>query len=148
MFQWLTVITRIYLCVAPPPLTTDAPLLSTVTESDAESFLSPSGRIAACAREAHNVFLQASRLPWWKTLGDTTDVDTPPPPAHVQEKEAELGRLCTGGLTGVSKRESGNTLRWTDKPLNQWIWFEFRFSAEDLLSCKCKVLGSFSRTRR
>lgn len=87
---------------APPPLATDAPPLSVVTASDAESFLSPSGPIAARARDAHNAVLQASRLPWWRTLGETAGVDTSNP-AHLQELEAELGGLFIGGSAVVSK---------------------------------------------
>ncbi|KAM6957987.1 IQ calmodulin-binding motif-containing protein 1 [Tautogolabrus adspersus] len=80
----------------------DAPPLSAVTATDAESFLSPSGPIATCARDAHNAALQASRLPWWRTLGDTTAVDMCSP-AHLQELEAELGGLFVGGSAGVVK---------------------------------------------
>ncbi|XP_069577311.1 IQ calmodulin-binding motif-containing protein 1-like isoform X1 [Brachyistius frenatus] len=81
----------------------DAPPLSAVTATDADSFLSPSGPIAVRARDVHNATLQASRLPWWRTLGgvDTGDMFGP---AHLQELEAELGGLYVGG--------SAN--RWTD----------------------------------
>ncbi|XP_070786942.1 IQ calmodulin-binding motif-containing protein 1-like [Enoplosus armatus] len=72
----------------------DAPPLSVITATDAESFLSPSGPIAARARDAHNATLQASRLPWWRTLGETS-------PAHLQELEVELGGLFVGGSAGV-----------------------------------------------
>ncbi|XP_054479643.1 IQ calmodulin-binding motif-containing protein 1 isoform X2 [Anoplopoma fimbria] len=51
----------------------EAPPLSVVTTTDADSFLSPSGPIAARARDSHNAALQASRLPWWRTLGETAD---------------------------------------------------------------------------
>nr|XP_020447941.1 IQ calmodulin-binding motif-containing protein 1 isoform X1 [Monopterus albus]XP_020447943.1 IQ calmodulin-binding motif-containing protein 1 isoform X1 [Monopterus albus] len=81
----------------------DAPPLSAVTVTDAESFLTPSGPIAAHARDAHNATLQASRLPWWRTLGKTVDVFSP---THLQELEAELGGLYVGG--------SPDTLRWTE----------------------------------
>lgn len=70
---------------------TDAPPLSTVTESDVEPFLSPSGSVAARARHAHNQKLRASRLPWWKTLGETANA-AEAGPAHQQETEVELGR--------------------------------------------------------
>ncbi|XP_068587130.1 IQ calmodulin-binding motif-containing protein 1 [Cebidichthys violaceus] len=78
----------------------DAPPLSVVTTTDADSFLSPSGPIAARARDSHNASLQACRLPWWRTLGDAAGggvVDTFSP-AHLQELEAELGGLFVGGL--------------------------------------------------
>ncbi|XP_040887900.1 IQ calmodulin-binding motif-containing protein 1-like [Toxotes jaculatrix] len=78
----------------------DAPSLSVVTATDAESFLSPSGPIAARARDAHNAMLQANRLPWWRTLGEPLDVFSL---AHLQELEAELGGLFVGGLAEVSK---------------------------------------------
>ncbi|XP_070711955.1 IQ calmodulin-binding motif-containing protein 1-like [Pempheris klunzingeri] len=80
----------------------DAPPLSVVTVTDAESLLSPSGPIAARARDAHNAVLQAARLPWWRTLGETAGVDTFGP-AHLQELEAELGGLFVGGSAEVSK---------------------------------------------
>ncbi|KAF3688358.1 IQ calmodulin-binding motif-containing protein 1 [Channa argus] len=73
----------------------EAPPLSVITTTDAESFLSPSGPIAARARDAHNAMLQASWLPWWRTLGKTVDTFTP---AHLQELEAELGGLYVGGV--------------------------------------------------
>uniref|UniRef100_UPI0037E96738 IQ calmodulin-binding motif-containing protein 1-like n=1 Tax=Semicossyphus pulcher TaxID=241346 RepID=UPI0037E96738 len=73
----------------------DAPPLSDVTVTDAESFLCPSGPIAARARDVHNSMLQASRLPWWRTLGDAA-ADTFSP-AHLQELDAELGGLFVGG---------------------------------------------------
>ncbi|KAM3584961.1 uncharacterized protein V6R79_003789 [Siganus canaliculatus] len=66
----------------------DAPPLSVVTATDAEAFLSPSGAVAAQARDAHNATLQTSRLPWWRTLGE--DGDHAPGPAHPPELEAEL----------------------------------------------------------
>uniref|UniRef100_A0A3B4TNY4 IQ motif containing B1 n=1 Tax=Seriola dumerili TaxID=41447 RepID=A0A3B4TNY4_SERDU len=78
----------------------DAPPLSVVTATDAESFLSLSGPVAARARDAHNARLQASRLPWWRTLGEPVDVFTP---AHLQDLEAELGGLFVGGSAEVSK---------------------------------------------
>ncbi|KAM9334335.1 IQ calmodulin-binding motif-containing protein 1 [Symphorus nematophorus] len=83
-------------------LLTDAPPLSIVTATVAESFLSPSGPIAARARDAHNALLQASRLPWWRTLGERAGVDMFSP-AHLQELEAELGGLFVGGAAGVNK---------------------------------------------
>uniref|UniRef100_A0A3Q4BE54 IQ motif containing B1 n=1 Tax=Mola mola TaxID=94237 RepID=A0A3Q4BE54_MOLML len=76
----------------------DAPPLSDITASEAESFLSPSGPIAARARDAHNAMLQASRLPWWRTLGDPAGVDKSSP-AHLLELEAELGGLFIGGIS-------------------------------------------------
>lgn len=81
-------------------LPTDAPPLSVATAADAESFLSPSGPIAAQARDAHNAMLQAGRLPWWRTLGEPADVFGP---AHLQELEAEFGGLFVGGSVKVSK---------------------------------------------
>ncbi|TDG96038.1 hypothetical protein EPR50_G00235380 [Perca flavescens] len=80
----------------------EAPPLSTVTLKDSESFLSPSGPIAARARDSHNATLQASRLPWWRTLGDTADMFSP---SHLQELEAELGGLFVGGSVGVGQPE-------------------------------------------
>lgn len=82
-----------------PNLPTDAPPLPLVTATCAESFLSPSGPIAARARDAHNAMLQAGRLPWWRTLGETVDAVTPDP---LLELEAELGGLYVGGTAGVS----------------------------------------------
>lgn len=79
----------------------DAPPLAVVTPTDAESFLSPSGPIATRARDAHNAMLQASRLPWWRTLGDTASVDKFNP-THLQELEAELEGLFVGGSVGVT----------------------------------------------
>ncbi|XP_068458096.1 IQ calmodulin-binding motif-containing protein 1 isoform X2 [Clinocottus analis] len=52
----------------------DAPPLSVVTMTDADSFLSPSGHVAARARDSHNAALQTSRLPWWRTLGETDTI--------------------------------------------------------------------------
>ncbi|XP_045906660.1 IQ calmodulin-binding motif-containing protein 1 [Micropterus dolomieu] len=75
----------------------DAPPLSAVTATDSDSFLSPAGPIAARARDAHNAALQASRLPWWRTLGETADVDVFSS-SHLQELEAELGGLFVGGV--------------------------------------------------
>ncbi|XP_068165556.1 IQ calmodulin-binding motif-containing protein 1-like isoform X2 [Antennarius striatus] len=80
----------------------DAPPLSLVTVSDAESFLSPSAPIATRARDAHNAMLQSSRLPWWRTLGLMDDVDIFNH-THFQELEAELGGLFVGGQSVVSK---------------------------------------------
>ncbi|XP_033471776.2 IQ calmodulin-binding motif-containing protein 1 [Epinephelus lanceolatus] len=79
----------------------DAPPLSVVTPTDADSFLSPSGPIAARARDAHNVALQASRLPWWRTLGETAGAVDTFSPSHLQELEAELGGLFVGGVSEV-----------------------------------------------
>ncbi|XP_060923304.1 IQ calmodulin-binding motif-containing protein 1 [Limanda limanda] len=64
----------------------DAPPLCVVTATVAEAFLSPSGVCDLRAREAHNATLQASRLPWWRTLAEPVD---PPDPAHPWELEAE-----------------------------------------------------------
>lgn len=83
---------------------TDAPALSVVTMLQAESFLSPSASIAVRARNAHNAVLQASRLPWWRTLGEP-DTSSESGPAHLRELEAELGELFIGG--------SADTLKWT-----------------------------------
>ncbi|XP_015250191.1 PREDICTED: IQ calmodulin-binding motif-containing protein 1 [Cyprinodon variegatus] len=78
----------------------DAPPLSDVTAKQAESFLSPSASIAARARDAHNAALQASRLPWWRNLGETpTGEETGH--AHLQELEAEFGGLFIGGAATV-----------------------------------------------
>ncbi|XP_063734188.1 IQ calmodulin-binding motif-containing protein 1-like isoform X2 [Eleginops maclovinus] len=74
----------------------DAPPLSVVMATVADSFLSPSGPIGARARVSHNALLQAGRLPWWRTLGDDTFS-----PAHLQGLEAELGGLFVGGAAGV-----------------------------------------------
>ncbi|PWA33772.1 hypothetical protein CCH79_00017285 [Gambusia affinis] len=81
----------------------DAPPLSVVTAAQAESFLSPSASIAARGRNAHNATLQASRLPWWRTLGDT-NTGAESGPAYLPDLEAELGGLFIGGLMvdGVS----------------------------------------------
>ncbi|XP_014906601.1 IQ calmodulin-binding motif-containing protein 1 [Poecilia latipinna] len=73
----------------------DAPPLSVVTAMQAESFLSQSASIAARGRDAHIAALQASRLPWWRTLGDT---NTGAESGHLPELEAELGGLFIGGL--------------------------------------------------
>ncbi|XP_026157451.1 IQ calmodulin-binding motif-containing protein 1 isoform X2 [Mastacembelus armatus] len=78
----------------------DAPPLSVVTATDADSFLSPSGPIAVRARDAHNALLQANRMPWWRTLGDMVDNFSP---ALLEELEAELGGLYVGGSQGVSR---------------------------------------------
>ncbi|XP_074520435.1 IQ calmodulin-binding motif-containing protein 1 isoform X2 [Halichoeres trimaculatus] len=76
----------------------DAPPLGVVTATDAESFLSPSGPVAARACDSHNAMLQASRLPWWRTLGDATNASVDRfSPSHLQELEAELGGLFVGG---------------------------------------------------
>ncbi|XP_029023295.1 IQ calmodulin-binding motif-containing protein 1-like isoform X2 [Betta splendens] len=81
----------------------DAPPLSVVTEKDAEAFISPSGSIAARARDAHNAMLQAGRLPWWKNLGKTADGLTPNP---LEELEAECALRVTGPA-GVSRHRHG-----------------------------------------
>ncbi|KAM6894083.1 IQ calmodulin-binding motif-containing protein 1 [Xenentodon cancila] len=72
----------------------DAPPLSAVTTTEAESYLSPSGSIAAQARDAHNAALQADRLPWWRTLGEPDVFSS----THLQELEAELGNLQRASL--------------------------------------------------
>ncbi|TNN30125.1 IQ calmodulin-binding motif-containing protein 1 [Liparis tanakae] len=74
----------------------DAPPLSIVTTTDVDSFLSPSGLVAARARDSHNAALQASRLPWWRLQETAGGVHTFSP-AHLQELEAELGGLFVGG---------------------------------------------------
>ncbi|XP_058474765.1 IQ calmodulin-binding motif-containing protein 1 isoform X2 [Solea solea] len=73
----------------------EAPPLSVVTATVADSFLSPSGVIAARARDSHNALLQETRLPWWRTLGEAEDVLGPAQP--LVELEAELGGLFVGG---------------------------------------------------
>ncbi|KAF0046178.1 hypothetical protein F2P81_002707 [Scophthalmus maximus] len=78
----------------------DAPPLSVVTATVADSFLSPSGPYAARARDAHNAVLQASRLPWWRTLGEPADALCP---AQLQELEAEFGGLFVGGSAKVDR---------------------------------------------
>ncbi|CAI5638698.1 unnamed protein product [Oreochromis niloticus] len=83
----------------------DAPPLSVVTETDADTFLSPSGPVAARARDAHNAILQASRLPWWRMLGDTDAGHVNPlGSTHVPELEEELGGLYIGGTVGDKKQ--------------------------------------------
>ncbi|XP_039462429.1 IQ calmodulin-binding motif-containing protein 1 isoform X1 [Oreochromis aureus] len=83
----------------------DAPPLSVVTETDADTFLSPSGPVAARARDAHNAILQASRLPWWRTLGDTDAGHVNPlGSTHVPELEEELGGLYIGGTVADKKQ--------------------------------------------
>uniref|UniRef100_A0A3Q3A651 IQ motif containing B1 n=1 Tax=Kryptolebias marmoratus TaxID=37003 RepID=A0A3Q3A651_KRYMA len=67
----------------------------------AESFLSSSASISARARSAHSAVLQASRLPWWRTLGEP-DTSWGSGPAHLQDLEAELGGLFIGGSAEVS----------------------------------------------
>ncbi|XP_037552268.1 IQ calmodulin-binding motif-containing protein 1 [Nematolebias whitei] len=79
----------------------DAPPLSVVTETQAHSFLSQSASIAARARKAHNAILQASQLPWWRTLGEA---DTISASDSAQELEAELELFIRGStdtLTGT-----------------------------------------------
>ncbi|KAI3366196.1 hypothetical protein L3Q82_010023, partial [Scortum barcoo] len=87
----------------------DAPPLSIVTATDAESFLSPSGPIAAQARDAHNAVLQVNRLPWWRTLGETAGGVDGFSPARLQELEAELGGLFVGGSSSSSSIQD---FRW------------------------------------
>lgn len=83
----------------------DAPPLSVVTETDADTFLSPSGPVAARARDAHNAMLQASRLPWWRMLGDTdTGRVDPLGSTHLPELEEELGGLYIGGTVADKKQ--------------------------------------------
>lgn len=83
----------------------DAPPLSVVTETDANTFLSPSGPIAARARDAHKAMLQASRLPWWRTLGDTDAGRVDPlGSTHLPELEEELGGLYIGGTVADKKQ--------------------------------------------
>uniref|UniRef100_A0A8C2YXU9 IQ motif containing B1 n=1 Tax=Cyclopterus lumpus TaxID=8103 RepID=A0A8C2YXU9_CYCLU len=59
-----------FIVLPRPP--SDAPPLSVVTTTDADSFLSPSGPVAVRARDSHHAALQASRLPWWRTLKETS----------------------------------------------------------------------------
>ncbi|XP_004066541.1 IQ calmodulin-binding motif-containing protein 1 isoform X1 [Oryzias latipes] len=79
----------------------DAPPLGAVTETMAQTFLTPAAALAARARNAHNARLQADRLPWWKTLGEARTFGS----AHLQELEAELeaklGGLYIGGSAVV-----------------------------------------------
>ncbi|XP_039907657.1 IQ calmodulin-binding motif-containing protein 1 [Simochromis diagramma] len=83
----------------------DAPPLSVVTDTDADTFLSPSGPVAARARDAHNAMLQASRLPWWRMLGDTdTGRVDPLGSTHLPELEEELGGLYIGGTVADKKQ--------------------------------------------
>lgn len=72
----------------------EAPPLSSVTQSEAESFLSPSGPIAARARDSHNALLQADRAPWWRTLGNAVTG------VSLEEEEEEL----RGGLFVLGAR--------------------------------------------
>ncbi|XP_072305854.1 IQ calmodulin-binding motif-containing protein 1-like [Eucyclogobius newberryi] len=64
----------------------EAPPLSSISLSDADSYLSPSAPIAAQARDSHNALLQADRAPWWRTLGNEVPSDHAP----LDELEAEL----------------------------------------------------------
>lgn len=100
LFQPPTSSAETLFCVSSVCFPLDAPPLSVVTATEADSFLSPSGPIAARARDAHNVALQAGRLPWWKTLGAMPSVSVS---AHLPEVELELGGLFVGGLVGVGK---------------------------------------------
>ncbi|CAN9498383.1 unnamed protein product [Ophioblennius macclurei] len=77
----------------------DAPPLSAVTATEADSFLSPSGHVAARARDAHNLAMRASRLPWWRTLGETDPEGETFGSAPAESLEAELGGLYIGGAT-------------------------------------------------
>ncbi|XP_029942232.1 IQ calmodulin-binding motif-containing protein 1 [Salarias fasciatus] len=76
---------------------TDAPPLSVVTVTEADSFLSPSGHVAARARDAHNRVMQASRLPWWRMLGETDPEGEIFGSDPLEMLEAELGGLYVGG---------------------------------------------------
>lgn len=87
----------------------DAPTLSTVKATEADSFLSPSAPIAARARNAHNAALQAGRLPWWRMLGEAPRACLPGS-VHLPELEAELGGLFVGGFAGASKKTNGDSL--------------------------------------
>ncbi|KAM3857277.1 IQ calmodulin-binding motif-containing protein 1 [Diretmus argenteus] len=78
-------------------LLTTAPSLAAATATDAELFQSPSAPVAARARQSHNAILQASRLPWWRMLGETDRDDVTHRPAHLDELEAEFGGLFVGG---------------------------------------------------
>uniref|UniRef100_A0A3P9K8G8 IQ motif containing B1 n=1 Tax=Oryzias latipes TaxID=8090 RepID=A0A3P9K8G8_ORYLA len=79
----------------------DAPPLDVVTETMAQTFLTPAAALAARARNAHNARLQADRLPWWKTLGEARTFGS----AHLLELEADLeaklGGLYIGGSAVV-----------------------------------------------
>ncbi|XP_047433114.1 IQ calmodulin-binding motif-containing protein 1-like [Mugil cephalus] len=72
----------------------EAPPLSVVTVTVADSFLRPSGPVAARARDAHNAALQAGRRPFWRML----DEDGCGPAHLFQDLEEELGGLYLGGL--------------------------------------------------
>ncbi|XP_072235251.1 IQ calmodulin-binding motif-containing protein 1-like [Leuresthes tenuis] len=81
----------------------DAPPLSAVTATEAEAFLSPSGSIAARARDAHNAALQASRRPWWRTLGAPAEGGASDH-AHLEAELAEeLGGLYVAGTAASSR---------------------------------------------
>lgn len=99
MFSFPNLLTRLKYSNKTVP--TDAPPLGAVTETMAETFLTPAAALAARARNAHNARLQADRLPWWKTLGEARTFGS----AHLQELEAELeaklGGLYIGGSAVV-----------------------------------------------
>ncbi|KAF7643790.1 hypothetical protein LDENG_00233180 [Lucifuga dentata] len=87
----------------------DAPPLSVVMVTDAESLLSPSASIAARARNAHNALLQASRLPWWRML-NKKDAENVYCPAQPDGLEAEFGGLFLGGGASRQNKEYGGKL--------------------------------------
>nr|XP_040025859.1 IQ calmodulin-binding motif-containing protein 1 [Gasterosteus aculeatus aculeatus]XP_040025860.1 IQ calmodulin-binding motif-containing protein 1 [Gasterosteus aculeatus aculeatus]XP_040025862.1 IQ calmodulin-binding motif-containing protein 1 [Gasterosteus aculeatus aculeatus]XP_040025863.1 IQ calmodulin-binding motif-containing protein 1 [Gasterosteus aculeatus aculeatus] len=75
----------------------EAPPLSVVTTTAADSFLSRSSLVVMRARDSHNAALQAHRLPWWRTLGDSAGHVGVFGQVFLPELEAELGGLFVGG---------------------------------------------------
>ncbi|KAM9820712.1 IQ calmodulin-binding motif-containing protein 1 [Neosynchiropus ocellatus] len=69
----------------------EAPALSDVAATDVPSFLSHSGSIAARARQAHNARMQVDRLPWWRTLRDSSGS------AQMENLEIAIEGLYIGG---------------------------------------------------
>ncbi|KAM9836274.1 IQ calmodulin-binding motif-containing protein 1 [Aulostomus maculatus] len=67
----------------------DAPPLSAVTAKDVELLLSPSGSVAARARNSHNAQLRVSRHPWWRQLGEMDALEKSGP-THNKGLEVEL----------------------------------------------------------
>ncbi|XP_059183600.1 IQ calmodulin-binding motif-containing protein 1-like [Centropristis striata] len=88
----------------------DAPPLSVITAADADALLSPSGPIAARARDAHNAALQAHRLPWWRMLGENVGDgggSNTFSSSHLQ-LEAQLGGLFVSGSAGFTEVDGPN----------------------------------------
>ncbi|XP_053699772.1 IQ calmodulin-binding motif-containing protein 1 [Synchiropus splendidus] len=69
----------------------EAPALSDITAADVPSFLSHSGTIAARARQAHNARMLVDRLPWWRTLRDSSGS------AQMENPEMPIEGLYVGG---------------------------------------------------